>query len=108
MNKTSIIAIVVSLVIGGGAGYMAGSGSAAPATDTAKVSELTKMITADGEQMKKMGDVMVKASTLLEERGTKYNDNDLIMTGKDLSVYGTKSQTNGRSMTDGNVTKMEM
>lgn len=107
MNKSTIIATVIALVIGGGAGYMAGGSNAAP-TDTTKVVELTKMITADGEQMKKMGDIMVKASALLEERGTKYNDNDLMMTARDLSVYGTKSQTNGKSMTDGNVTEMGM
>lgn len=107
MNKTTIIATVIALVIGGGTGYMTGGSNTAPA-DTTKVAELTKMITADGEQMKKMGDIMVKASALLEERGTKYSDNDLMMTAKDLSAYGTKSQTNGKSMTDGNVTKMDM
>ncbi len=107
MNKSTIIAVIVSLVIGGGAGYMVGGSSAAPATDSTKVADLTKMVTADGVQMQKMGDIMVKASALLEERATKYNDNDLMMTAKDLSVYGTKSQTNGKSMTEGNVTKME-
>ncbi|OGZ04948.1 MAG: hypothetical protein A2845_04410 [Candidatus Lloydbacteria bacterium RIFCSPHIGHO2_01_FULL_49_22] len=107
MNKTTIIATVVALVIGGGVGYLSG-GSNVASTDSTKVAELTKMITADGEQMKKMGDVMVNASVLLEDRGAKYNDNDLSMAAKDLSVYGTKSQTNGKSMTEGNVTKMDM
>lgn len=86
---------------------MAGSSMAAP-SDVTKVTELNKMITADGEQMQKMGDFMIKTGALLEERGTKYNDNDMMMAAKDLSVYGHKNQKDGKSMTEGNVMEMGM
>lgn len=107
MNKITIVSIVSAFIIGGGVGYLSGGSTMTP-KDSTQVAELTKMIAADAEQMKKMGDIMVNASVLLEDRGARYNDSDLMMTAKDLSVYGAKSQANGKSMTEGNVTKMDM
>lgn len=107
MNKTTIFGIIIALGVGVGVGYVSGSNSV-KSMNNAKIAEFSTMIIEDGKQMQKMGDIMIKASTLLEERGTTYNDSDLIMMAGDLSAYGTKSLKNGKSMTDGNMATMEM
>jgi hypothetical protein len=43
---------------------------------------------------------------MLTDRGTKLNDQEMVMRGKDLSVNGAKHQEDGKSMMKGDMMGM--
>ena len=47
-----------------------------------------------------MGTLIVEGGKMLEERGIKYKDDEMVMKGKDLEVNGAKHQADGKSMMD--------
>ena len=102
-NPNLIIGIIISLIIGGIGGYVAGknTGDTDVSVKTAQqITEMTAMMKADGGRMEKMGTLMIEGGKMLEERGTKYNDQEMVMKGKDLEVNGAKHQQDGMSMMD--------
>ena len=102
-NSNLIIGIIFSLMIGGIGGYVAGknTGDTDVSVKTAQqITEMTAMMKADGGRMEKMGTLMIEGGKMLEERGTKYNDQEMVMKGKDLEVNGAKHQQDGMSMMD--------
>ena len=102
-NSNLIIGIIFSLMIGGIGGYVAGknTGDMDVSVKTAQqITEMTAMMKADGGRMEKMGTLMIEGGKMLEERGTKYNDQEMVMKGKDLEVNGAKHQQDGMSMMD--------
>ncbi len=105
MNSTKAFGIVVALIVGGAGGYFVGQNGASTA-NASLVQQMTDMMKADGTSMEKMGGIMMQAGVLLEERGTKYSDQEMVMMGKDLSVNGKKHQSDGQSMTGGNMMGM--
>lgn len=104
-NSTFIVGIIVALGIGGASGYYAGQGGAST-VNAAQIQQMTDMMKIDGASMDKAGGTMMQAGALLQDRGTKYNDQEMVMMGKDLSVNGTKLQGDGKSMTSGNMMGM--
>lgn len=104
-NTTALIAIIVALIVGGAGGYFVGQNGAST-VNTSQVQQMTDMMKADGMSMEKMGGMMMQAGVLLEERGTKYSDQEMVMMGKDLSANGKKHQSAGQSMTGGNMMGM--
>lgn len=106
MNNTStIFGIIIALVVGGAGGYFTAQKATAAITAT-QVGEMTKMMKEDGMSMEKMGTIMMRGGSLLEERGAKYNDQDMVMMGKDLSTNGKKHQEDGKSMMSGDMMGM--
>ena len=102
-NSNLIIGIIFSLIIGGIGGYFTGknTGDTNVSAKTAQqITEMTAMMKADGGRMEKMGTLMIEGGKMLEERGTKFNDQEMIMKGKDLEVSGAKHQKDGMSMMD--------
>ena len=102
-NSNLIIGIIFSLIIGGIGGYFTGKnvGNTNVSAKTAQqITEMTAMMKADGGRMVKMGSLMIEGGKMLEERGTKYNDQAMVMKGKDLEVNGAKHQQDGMSMMD--------
>ena len=102
-NSNLIIGIIFSLMIGGIGGYVAGknTGDMDVSVKTAQqITEMTAMMKADGGRMEKMGTLMIEGGKMLEERGTKFNDQEMVMKGKDLEVNGAKHQQDGMSMMD--------
>ena len=102
-NSNLIIGIIISLIIGGIGGYFTGknTGDTDVSVKTAQqITEMTAMMKADGGRMEKMGTLMIEGGKMLEERGTKYNDQEMVMKGKDLKVNGAKHQQDGMSMMD--------
>ena len=107
MNNTAgiILGVVMGIALGGFGGYTAGQ----KGTDTVnakQVSDMTMMMKLDGANMEKMGGLMMEAGAMLQDRGTKYNDQEMVMKGKDLSVNGAKHQSDGKSMTGGDMMGM--
>lgn len=106
MNNTSItLGMIIALIVGGMGGYALGKNS----TNTeyaAQVQQMTDMMKSDGVSMEKMGGIMMNAGAMMEERGTKYSDQEMVMMGKDLSVSGKKHQADGHSMTGGDMMGM--
>ena len=100
-NSNLILGVIVSLIVGGAGGYFAGKNvdNANVSAKTAQqITEMTAMMKADGGRMEKMGTLMIVGGKMLEERGTKYNDQEMVMKGKDLEVNGAKHQEDGMSM----------
>lgn len=104
-NTTTILGIIVALAIGHASGYFFGQRGHATA-NTAQVTQLSDMMKADGAQMAKMGVMMMGAGAMMEERGVKFNDQEMVMMGKDLSVNGKKHEEDGRSMMGGDMMGM--
>lgn len=105
MNTTTILGIIVALAIGGTGGYFAGKNG----TDTSnadQVAEMAMMMKDDGTRMEKAGGMMMTAGMMMEERGTKNNDQEMVMMGKDLSASGRKHQDDGKSMVAGDMMGM--
>jgi len=105
-NPTGIIlGVIVGVAVGGFGGYTAGH-KAADGVSTKQVDEMMHMMMEDGGRMEKMGMLMVEGGTMLEERGTKLNDPEMISKGKDLKVSGEQHQKDGRSMMEGDMMGM--
>lgn len=105
MNNTTIIVMIAGLAIGGVGGYVAGQRTVSTAS-TAQIQQMTDMMRTDGASMNKAGGMMMQAAVFMEERGTKYNDQEMVMMGKDLGAIGHKHQMDGQSMTGGDMMGM--
>lgn len=105
MNTTTILGIIVALAIGGAGGYFAGQ-KGASTINAAQVQQMTDMMKDDGARMEKMGGMMMQAGSMMGEMGVKYNDEAMIMAGKDLSANGKKHQEDGVSMMKGDMMGM--
>lgn len=104
-NSTTILAIILALIIGHASGYFFGQ-RGHTAEYTREVAEMTMMMKNDGARMEKIGGMMMQMGGVVEERGTKYDDQELIMMGRDLSVSGKKHWEDGRSMMGGDMMGM--
>ena len=105
MNNTKFTVGIVTLLIGVAGGYFVGQNGAN--TQKARlVQQMTEMLKSDGSSMEKAGGIMVRAGNILQDRGAKFNDQEMIMMGKDLSVTGKKHQMDGQSMTSGDMMGM--
>lgn len=104
-NSTSIIlGVVIGLALGAFGGYAVGQKSMA---ETEKeIAAMTSMMRSDGEQMVKMGGMMMSAGKMMEEGGAKYNDEVMLMMGKDLGASGMKHRSDGQSMMGGDMMDM--
>lgn len=105
-NSTGLMfGVVVGLVLGGIGGYAVGQ-NGGDEMNIAQVQRMTDMMKTDGAQMEKMGGMMMSAGAMLEDRGVKYNDQAMVMMGKDLSANGMKHQKDGQSMVLGDMMGM--
>lgn len=105
MNTTTILGIIVALAIGGPGGYFAGKNGANTLNEK-QVAEMMTMMKDDGTRMEKAGGMMMAAGMMMEERGTKNNDQEMVMMGKDLSATGKKHEEDGKSMMKGDMMGM--
>ncbi len=88
--KTTIIAIVLSLMIGGGAGYYSGKGSNENTDQTKKFQDSITMMKEQSSSIKTMAEMMKSNGLSLQEAGTKYKDEWMMSMGKDMEMVGTK------------------
>ena len=89
MNKT-IIAVIITLVIAGGAGYMMGSGTKSNDTSAKELGESIAMMKQQSLSIKQMSDMMKSGGLMLQELGTKYKDDTIVGQGKDMIIVAEK------------------
>lgn len=98
-NVTRIVlGVIVGLALGGFGGYTMGTKESSNVSVTAQVEQMTEMMKEDGVAMARMGGMMMNAGKMMEEGGTKYGDQAMVMMGKDLSANGKKHEADGKSM----------
>lgn len=105
MNATTILGMIVALAIGSVGGYVAGK-NGADTLNAKQVAAMTMMMKDDGARMEKMGTIMMHAGGMMEERGTKYSDQEMVMMGKDLVANGKRHEADGKSMMEGDMMGM--
>lgn len=100
MNNTTtiILSVIVGVALGGFGGFVTGKQTGDVGMTDAEVHNLIGMMTAEGKSMTEMGKMMQEGGTILEERGVKYNDQEMVMKGKDLKAVGAKSEKDGETM----------
>lgn len=106
-NTTGIIlGVTIGLALGGFGGYTMGTNESSNVSVAAQVEQMAQMMKGDGEEMARMGGMMMDAGKMMEEGGTKYGDQQMVMMGKDLSANGKKHEENGKSMMGGDMMGM--
>lgn len=88
--KTTIIVAVISLVIGGSAGYYSGKGSDGNTDQTKKLQDSIAMMKEQSSNIKTMAEMMKSNGLSLQEAGTKYKDEGIMSMGKDMEMVGAK------------------
>jgi len=90
MNSSTIIGIIFALVIGGGAGYLAGKSGSNNDAQTKALQESVAMMKDQTAHIQEMAQIMQSGGTSLQEMGMKYNDNDAVSKAKDMMAIGAK------------------
>lgn len=88
--KTTIIAVLITLVIGGGAGYLSGKSGADNGDQTKKLADSVSMMKEQSANIQKMAEMMKTDGLAMQEIGTKYKDEMVVSKGKDLEMVGAK------------------
>lgn len=104
-NAHFTLGIILALVFGAVGGYVAGQNSARNAL-APEIATMTAMMASDGERMRDAGGLMMQAGTMMQERATRTNDQDMLELGKDLSARGMRHEADGKSMMEGDMMGM--
>ncbi|MEK7192602.1 MAG: hypothetical protein AAB682_00505 [Patescibacteria group bacterium] len=91
--KTTITAIVLSLIVGGGIGYYSGKGSDQNADQTKKLQDSIVMMKEQSSNIKTMAEMMKSNGLSLQESGSKYKDEGMMSMGKDMEMLGSRYMT---------------
>lgn len=89
MNKL-IIGVIVSLVIGTGIGYALGNSSSDVGMSKKDADASIVMMKEQAATIQKMATMMRDAGVSLETWSTKYNDQSMVMMGKDMQTVSLK------------------
>jgi hypothetical protein len=88
--KTTIIAVVISLIVGGSVGYFSGKGPAVNADQTKKLQDSIVMMKEQSSSIKTMAEMMKSNGLALQQTATKYKDEEIMSMGKDMEMIGVK------------------
>jgi hypothetical protein len=91
MDSKIIVGVVIGVLLGGFGGYMVGQTSDAGMSGE-NIAQTEEMMKTAEASMQEMGKQMLASGVMMQELGTKYNDETLISTGKDFVILGEKSQ----------------
>ncbi len=89
-NTTLVISIVVSLIIGGGIGYVSGENTNSNGSQDKELQDSIIMMKEQSASIQKMGEMMKSGGRAMQEMGMKYKDDEAINKGKDLQMLGEK------------------
>ena len=87
--KNYIIIAVLVVVVGIG-GFFVGQNGASSGVDTKKLEDSIKMMKEQDASIKAMGEMMKSGSAMMVEAGTKYKDEALMNSGKDMEAVMEK------------------
>lgn len=90
MDNKTIIAVVITLIIAGGGGYMIGKNSTDPGAATKEIQDSIVMMKKQSASIQQMSDLMQSSGRTLQELGAKYQDAMMVSNGKDLEAVGEK------------------
>ena len=105
MNKI-ILSVIVSLVIGGGVGYMIGQGGSDVGMNTKDAQASIAMMKDQTVTIQKMSAMMKDAGVSLEGWSTQYKDNDMMMKAKDMQTVAEKYMKTTNTTTGTGMNKM--
>ena len=88
--KNTMIAIVLTLIVAGGGGYVVGKGAVDTSASDKDLQEAITMMKEQSASIKKMGEMMKASGMSMQEFGTKYNDDMMMSKGKDMEMLGAK------------------
>ena len=88
--KTTVIAIVISLIIGGGIGYSSGKGMNNNSAQTKELQDSVTMMKEQSASIQKMAELMKSSGVAMQEMGMTYKDDGAVSRGKDLEMMGDK------------------
>lgn len=98
--STVIIIAIVVLVVGTGAGFIAGKMSSSGGADTAKLQEAKDMMKKQSASIQSLGDMMTSAGLSMQEAEIQYKDDSLTTKGKDLVAVGKKAMEDDAKLTE--------
>lgn len=107
-NKNLVLGIIISLIIGAGAGYSFGKGAN---NNDVKIKEFQDSVTMMNEQattIQKMAGMMKSSGIMMQELGAKYKEEESVMKGKDLEVMGGKYMTEVMNSAKAHSSMMQM
>lgn len=105
--KNILIAIVI-VIVAGGAGYFIGQSGNTSAADAKKMQDSITMMKEQSATIKKMGEIMKNNAAVMQQAGTKYNDQDLMMSGKDMETLAAKYTKDNESQASGGGSMKEL
>jgi flagellar basal body-associated protein FliL len=100
-NSIIILSVIISLVIGAGAGYSFRMGSGDSGEKSQKLQDSVDMMKEQSSAIKQMAGMMKTYGTAMQEAGIKYKDDEIISKGKDLEVSGEKYLKDAKEVSGG-------
>ena len=107
-NSITIISILIALVLGGGGGYMAGKQASNVGFTAKDMQDAIVMMKGQSAGIEKMAAMMKSSGIMMEERGTTYKDDEMVMKGKDLEVIADKYMKDNATQSGGSNSMEQM
>lgn len=106
MNKINLILIgFIVLLAGAGGGYTM---AMSDGHDQGYLKETANMMKDDSVMMKEMYEMMAMNGKMMQEKGTKYNDSDLVASGKTVTEKVIKLDEMSKKMMERGNKMMKM
>jgi hypothetical protein len=90
MKNTIILSVVISFVVGVGAGYFFGNTSRADISQSQETENAIAMMKNQSAAIQQMGQMMKTQGVMMQNMGMKYKDDEAVSKGKDLETVGEK------------------
>ena|SRR3989344_6128520 len=94
MKTSFIIGIVISLIIGGGIGYVSGTSGNDMSAHTKELQDSVTMMKEQTSTIQTMAGLMKSGGVKMQEMGMRYKDDEAISKGKDMEAMGARYMTN--------------
>ncbi len=98
--KTTIIGSVIALIIGSGIGYGIAKGSVDTSAQDKKLQDSITMMKEQSTSIQQMGELMKSSGSMMQQMATKYNDDSMMMKGKDMEAVGMKYMADDKKATE--------
>jgi len=96
MQKNILAKVIIIFILGGFAGYYLNYFTRDFSADDLKESAL--MMTGNGANMMQMAQMMTGVGNMMQERGKKYKDLEMMQRGSEFEKKGEMMEKNGNEM----------